>query len=191
MSGLTNPSPATNLKFDSSNNVLANINAQNINPNANTLNPYALELLSHQTGLSAAISTAYSPVNIGSSIAITKTGIVKISLKGHVSADQGLIDIALTRGSTTYYYALANAASSNSSTKLNNSLFSDTYGAQNIENTSAVPLFAFSYLSNAGVFSLNESFSFNVINGDSIQFRASNNTASTTTYIDDMLVVMQ
>ena len=191
MSGLTNPSPATNLKFDSSNNVLANINAQNINPNAESLNPYSLLLISHQTGLSVLVSTAYAPSNIGSAISITKTGIVKVSLKGHVSANQGLIDIALTRNSITYYYALANAASSNSSTKLNNSLFSDTYGAQNIENTSAVPLFVFSYLSNAGVFSLNESFSFNVINGDSIQFRASNSAASTTTYIDDMLLVMQ
>ena len=37
MSGLTNPSPATNLKFDASNNVLANIAAQNINPNVNTV----------------------------------------------------------------------------------------------------------------------------------------------------------
>ena len=188
MTTLINPAPALNIKYDSANNVLANINAQAINPNIN--NPYALTILSHQTGLSAAVSTALAPVNIGTAISITKTGIVNISLKGHVSADQGLIDIALTRGTATYYYA-PSYANNNTSTALNNSLFSDSHGSGNINSLTSNPLFLFFYITNAGLFSIKESFSFNVINADLIQFRASNNTAATTTYIDDMLVVMQ
>ena len=83
MSGLTNPSPATNLKFDASNNVLANIAAQNINPNVNTAASVTgsvgyvnqLAVLSGLSGLSATVSAANAPVNIGSAIAISNNGI--------------------------------------------------------------------------------------------------------------------
>ena len=184
MSGLTNPSPATNLKFDASDNVLANINAQDINPNIN--NPYIPTLVSHQTGLSVSISTANRPVNIGSAITITRNGLVKITISGHISADTGFVSIVLTRGSNTFYYT-----NSQSATILSNSIFT-TPGNFGIVNTTILPL---SVAGNLGATNGNTVLQFifelPVLASDSIQFVAGNNTASTTTYVDDLVVVLQ
>jgi hypothetical protein len=183
MSGLTNPSPATNLKFDASNNVLANISAQDINPNIN--NPYLPTLVSHQTGLSASISTAHSPVNIGSSITINRNGIIKISAAGHVSADEGLISVVLTRGSLTLYYS-----TNQSSTSLTNSIFANT-NATGISNTNICPLVINVNSGGTVTYSTLSYFEIEVISSDVIQMVCSNTTASTTTYIDDLVVMLQ
>ena len=100
MSGIS--SPPVPLKFDSAGNVLANINAQNINPTI--ANPYTPQLLSHQTGLSYATSTAYAWGNLGTSIRVPRDGIVKIILIGHVSINSATAvwQLTLTRGTTTY-----------------------------------------------------------------------------------------
>ena len=185
MSGLTNPSPATNLKFDASNNVLANINAQAIKPNIN--NPYLPSLLSHQTGLSASISTANSPVNIGAAITIPRNGIMKITISGHISADTGFVSIVLTRGSNIFYFS-----SGQSSTVLSVSLFS-TVANLGIVNTTILPLTLSGNLGSAsnGASLVEFKLEMPVLASDSVQFVAGNNTASTTTYVDDLVVVLQ
>ena len=91
---------ATNVKTDANGNVLANLNAQNINPTI--ANPYTLQLLSHQTGLSATISTANTYVNLGTSITVPRNGIVKIILMGHQASGTAYWRLTLTRGTTTY-----------------------------------------------------------------------------------------
>ena len=196
MSGLTNPSPATNLKFDASNNVLANINAQNINPNANTLNTYLPSLLSHQTGLSGTPASAFTPVNVGNSITVPRAGLILMSLKGHVSADEGVIDYTLTRNGIVYYAWQTNASNHTSTilgnTSILDSLYGDTSIAHNyLSSTTSVNLTRCTFTGNSvasnGV--PNNDF-IPVLNGDVIQLRVSNNTASITTYIDDLEVLL-
>ena len=196
MSGLTNPSPATNLKFDASNNVLANINAQNINPNANTLNTYLPSLLSHQTGLSGTPASAFTPVNVGNSITVPRAGLILMSLKGHVSADEGVIDYTLTRNGIVYYAWQINA-SNHTSTVLGNanildSLYGDTSIYENyLISTTSVNLTRCTFTGSSGASNgvPNNDF-IPVLNGDVIQLRVSNNAASSTTYIDDLEVLL-
>ena len=196
MSGLTNPSPATNLKFDASNNVLANIAAQNINPNANALNAYLPSLLSHQTGLTGTPTSAFAPVNVGNSITVPRAGLILMSLKGHVSAGEGVIDYTLTRNGIVYY-AWQNSASSHTSTVLcNTNILDSLYGDTNITNnylssTTSVNLTRCTYTSSSDASNgvPNNDF-IPVLNGDVIQLRVSNNTVSTTTYIDDLEVLL-
>ena len=180
MSGLTNPSPATNLKFDASNNVLANINAQAINPNIN--NPYLPTLLSLQTGLSITATVANTFYNIGTAISIARAGILKISILGHVNAGAGYIILQLTRGGVTYTHG-----------SISSSLFSwgNSGPETGIFNTTVVPLFASGLITTAGTFSNKYTCEINVNNGDSIQFKAANNTAADITYIDDLIVMLQ
>ena len=184
--------PSASVKFDANGNVLANVNAQNITPNANTVNnptianPYSLTLLSHQTGLSASVSTADAPVNIGSAISITKNGIILISIKGHVSGGNGIIDFTLTRNGVTYYFSL-----DGSSTNLSVSMWHNFQTQANLSETSASSLIPMYMSTNAGFMVENDVIKIGVLNGDSIQFRASNNTASTITYIDDLVVIEQ
>ena len=199
MSGLFNPSPATNLKFDASNNVLANIAAQNINPNANALNAYLPSLLSHQTGLSGTPSTVNSPVNVGSAITVNRQGLLYFGLKGHISAGVGIIDYTLTRNSITYY-VWEIQSSNHTSTILGttnsgayDSLWSDSaYNNDSLTSTTSVILMP--TLMAPAVNSSTTHFHtspLSVLNGDVIQFRVSNATAGDTTYIDDLVVILQ
>ena len=189
---ITPNAKATNITLDANGNVLANVNAQNITPNANTVNnptianPYSLTLLSHQTGLSASVSTADTPVNIGSAISITKNGIILISIKGHVSGGDGIIDFTLTRNGVTYYFSFAG-----SSTNLSMSMWNNFQTATNLTETSSSSLIPMYMFTSVGVVVETDVIKIGVLNGDSIQFRASNNTASTTTYIDDLVVIEQ
>jgi len=175
MSGLTNPSPATNLKFDASNNVLANIAAQNINPNANALNAYSLSLLSHQTGLSVTATVANTLYNIGATITIPRNGIARIHMAGYVSTGTGNITLLITRGSVTFTYS---ALVSNT----------NTAGIQLTTMQILVPQFyatAQGYESNSPVLTID------VLDGDVLQFQAKNGTAAAIVYISDVVVVMQ
>ena len=194
MSGLTNPSPATNLKFDASNNVLANINAQAINPNIN--NPYLPTLLTHQTALSATISTALTPVNIGASITVTRAGLLKIALKGHVNAGVGIVDFTLTRNSVIFYY-IEYTSGAHSSTKLGDSAipYDSLYGTATGNNDGITATAASNLQRNVFVNSASPNVILDenipVLNGDVIQFRVSNTVAADITYIDDLEVMLQ
>ncbi|MEM3860428.1 MAG: hypothetical protein QW478_13705 [Candidatus Micrarchaeaceae archaeon] len=144
---------------------------------------YTPLMLSHQTGLSITASTANTYYAIGSAISIPRSGIAIISMSGHVSAGGGYVKLILTRGSSSYTYG-GNGA---------NSLFGNSgyYNTTNlITITSSFPLFS------AGNFDANEtsgaspSFIIPVYSGDSLQFYATNGTASDITYIDDLLVML-
>ena len=184
--GLTFPlNPATNLKFDASNNVLANVNAQNISPNINNILGSSSTLISHQTGLSITSTTAGTFYNIGSVIDITKTGIVRISVIGHVGAGTGYIQIGLIRNSVTYYLG-TNAASLFSENSATAS-FAETSPTLLLKNTSGSNESTLSAAIDEGDFVL----SLLLYAGDTIQFLASNGTAGDVTYIDDLMVVEQ
>ena len=213
--GLTFPlSPIDNLKFDSNNNVLANVNAQNFNPNVNTVasvtgavgsvtgavgsvtNPVTSWVtISHQTGLSAAVSTANAPVNIGSAISITKDGKIQIACSGYVSAGVGAIRIARTR-STVVDYINQNTFNETSTT-VDSSLFTDGGDVSinlglGFKATARVRLLkAISNNTTLPAPASPDVIEIEVLNGDSLQFQVSNNTASTTIYIDDLVVQQQ
>ena len=196
--GLTFPlSLTTKLKFDSSNNVLANVNAQNINPNVNTAasvtgavgsvtNPIiASTLLSHQTGLSVTATAANTMYAIGSAISVSRTGILRTAVIGHVNTDKGFIMLNLTRGTNTYSLG-----------STSNSLFVDITSVGSFSDSSPTFLIKNTANQNANGLTTNVDESdlvliLNVYAGDSLQFYASNNTASEITYIDDLLVIEQ
>jgi len=179
---ITPSATASNIKLDSNGNVLANLNAQNINPNIN--NPYTPELLSHQTGLSVTASSANTGYNIGSAISIPKNGIVKITIAGHINGGQGYLQLNLTRGSTTYNFGSISSSGS-------------LFGNNSTDYITGTSYFA-NYLIGSNPFQTNPSYGSNpfileipVLSGDSLQFLAGNNTAGGTTYIDDMVVILQ
>ncbi|MEM4067571.1 MAG: hypothetical protein QXV17_12020 [Candidatus Micrarchaeaceae archaeon] len=183
MSGIFAPSAP--IKFDANGNVLANINAQNINPTI--ANAYLPILLSHQTGLSITASTAGTFYAIGSAISVPRSGIVSISLMGHVSAGSGYIQLVLTRGSNSYSFG-------NTTT----SLFVSNYTIDqyvNITNSSSSPLYANPMVQaiSGGGYILNGRYPFvlPVYSGDSLQLYATNGTANDITYVDDLLVILQ
>jgi len=126
---------------------------------------YAPQLLSHQTGLSVAVSTANTFYNIGTAISIPRNGIVKVSIIGYVSSanSDGFIGFSITRGSNTY--------SSNSGS----------------------PIATFSNGTSNFIILANNDFAFEiaVLSGDSLQITASENTAGITVYITDLVVVLQ
>ena len=147
------------------------------------LNPSTL--ISHQTGLSITSTTAGTFYNIGSVIDITKTGIVRISVIGHVGAGTGYIQIGLIRNSVTYYLG-TNAASLFSENSATAS-FAETSPTLLLKNTSGSNESTLSAAIDEGDFVL----SLLLYAGDTIQFLASNGTAGDVTYIDDLMVVEQ
>ena len=182
MSNLVNPLPPLNLKYDASDNVLANINAQNINPNATSLNPYVPTLLSSQTGLSVTATAANTLYNIGTAISVSRNGIAKISVSGHVSGNVGSITLNLTRGGVVYAYGV-----------MAYSLFSNINNipAVGFSTLVATPLYALSSESTAGYYPNKYSLELNVKSSDSLQFLAGNTVAASITYIDDLEVMLQ
>ena len=224
MTSLNNP---VKLPLDANGNVLANINAQNINPNVNNVagsvagsvasvtgnvggsvasvtgavgsvtNPVTSWVtISHQTGLSASISTALAPVNIGSAISITKDGKIQIGVSGHVSADIGGIRIARTRNSVIDY--INQKSSMETNTSMNGSIFTDGMsggtGLQNSYGFDASTRTRLNVLSSDQVTNNDNEpsvLTIEALNGDSLQFQVTNNTASTTVYIDDLVVQQQ
>lgn len=132
---------------------------------------YSPIVLSHQTGLSGTSATASAPVIVGNTITIPRQSIITFFVMGHVSAGTGEIDFTLTRNSTVYY--LGGSASSIGS------LFG---GSSGFSNTSESPL----------LYTASENpFPFPLLTGDILQFRVGNLTASDTTYLDDLTVMMQ
>lgn len=181
MSGLINPF-SSNFKFDAADNVLANINAQNINPNIN--NPYALTLLSHQTGLSFLSTTANLVGNVGSSITIPRNGNISITMFGHVNGGTGKADFTINRGGTILY--IGSSGSSGAIGGIGNSgLFTDG-ATEGFTSTTEVMLLPMS-ITNDGI----SPITYAVLSGDIIQFRVNNATAGDTTYIDDLIVMLQ
>jgi hypothetical protein len=206
-----NVNVASGINKDANGNVLANVNAQNINPNVNNVagsvagsvasvtgavgsvttpptiaNPYVPLLLSHQTGLSGTSSTANAPVNVGSSITASRAGLLKIRAMGHVSAGTGFIDFILTIGGIAYYI-IGNTASN-----LNLSILSATMGvAPSTGFISVSENLLYPTKSSGQYGDLLFTLEIPVNTNDVIQFRVSNGTASDTTYIDDLEVVLQ
>jgi len=163
---------ASNIKTDASGNVLANINAQNINPNI--ANPYAPQLLNHQTGLSSTASANNAFVNLGSSITIPRNGIVKIILIGHNSstATYGYWRFTLTRGTTTYVIQDENGNISFNKSSQTSPTFVSQYRYSN---------YGISYL----VLELP------LLASDVLQPQVANSASGYTTYIDDLVVILQ
>ena len=209
MTSLNNP---VNLPLDTNGYVKSSIWGQNMNPNVNNVGGSVAgsvasvtgdiggnvvgsvangNIISHQTGLSAAVSTADTPVNIGSAIAITTNGVVKIEISAHTSGDVAGIRIARTRSSVVDY--INHNPIAETSSVMKSSLFADgvnafvtTFG---IGSTVRVHL---NKITVEGTATDNEDIGvlfLNVLNGDSLQFQVGNNTASTTVYIDDLLVM--
>ena len=142
-----------------------------------------VSLLSHQTGLSGTPSAINAPVNVGSPITAPRAGILKIKIFGHVSADTGFIDIALTSGGITSY------PPANSSTSLSQSLVTNTINSlSGFSNTTEQYLYPTVGTAGYGVNLLIIELIVNA--NDVIQFRVSNNTAAQTTYIDDLEVLL-
>jgi hypothetical protein len=192
------------IQIDSNKNVLANINAQNIDPVAASVtgavgsvtgavgsvtgavgsvtgavgsvtNPVNVStLISHQTGLSVTANASNTPYNIGSAISITQNGIARIMIIAHVSAGNGEIQLNITRGAKTYNLGLISQGST---------LFY-TSGSSYITSPSPTMQLA---NSDGGTYTLE----ILLLNGDSLQFQAGNNTAGDITYLDDLLVVLQ
>ena len=198
MTSLNNP---VNLPLDTNGYVKSNIYAQNINPNVNTVasvtgsvgnvtNPVSTgTTISHQTGLSGSNSTANAPTNVGTAISITKDGIISVETSGHVSANVGGIRIARTRAGVVDY--INEDPSGETSTVMKASLFTD--GAVSLTNSYGIGATTRCKLIRAFLGSgatLNALF-IQVLNGDSLQFQVSNNVASDTTYIDDLVVIEQ
>ena len=211
---ITPNAKATNITLDANGNVLANVNAQNINPNVNdvagsvagsvasvtgavgsvTNQVTSWVTISHQTGLSGTPSTANAPVNIGSAIAITKDGKVQIGCSGHVSSGSGTIRIARTRSTIVDYINLA--PTNETSSVIESTLFTDGTSSANPYNvfTSTTRVRLTKNLGRLDAGSYPESadtVTFEVLNGDSLQFQVSNATANDITYIDDLVVQQQ
>ena len=206
MTSLNNP---ISLPLDSNGYVKSTIWGQNMNPNVNNVagsvsgsvasvtgavgsvtNPVtSIVTISHQTGLSVAISTAEVPVNIGSAISITKDGKLMVSIKGYISGGIGYIDHTLTRGGVTYYPALNSTSTSLSVGLWDSNNYLST--AMGFNNTSVEPLTPVLQATAAGYIVYSETLELEVLNGDSIQFRASNYDASYTVYINDLVVQQQ
>jgi len=163
---ITPSATASNVKLDANGNVLANINAQNINPNI--ANPYAPQLLSHQTGLSYTASTAGSWGNLGTSVTVPRNGLMKIIVIGHVSGGTGQFTITITRGSTTYTFGPA------------------VWNTFTTTHVSFIPLYLYSSYGTQ-IFTIEVP----VLANDSIQLQGYNNTAGDTTSADDMVVTLQ
>ena len=144
-----------------------------------------VSLLSHQTGLSGTPTTANEAVNVGSSITTPRAGLITIRIYGHVSAGTGLVDFVLTSsGITTYFNA-------NTSTTVTNTLFSNTQGSGSAGTSFSNTSQAFLYpviLGTSGNYVFNMEMPLE--QGDILQFRVSNGTASDTTYIDDIEVLL-
>jgi len=175
---LANVNASNILYLDGNGNIYANLRAQSINPTI--ANPYAPQLLSHQTGLSYASSTFNVWNNIGSSITVPRNGIVKIILIGHTTASGGtptsFWQLLLTRGTTTY----------NVIDEHNNSQLSST------SNTSPTFISKYRY-SNYGVSYL--VLELLCLANDVLQLQtqvqSSTAGATVTAYADDLVVILQ
>jgi len=160
---------ATNVKTDANGNVLANLNAQNINPNV--ANPYAPQLLSHQTGLSYTPSTAGVYGLLGSSVTVPRAGVLKVVIIGHVSGGTGSPNAQITRGTTTYTcvdeggHVVWNTFTTTSPSFVSRWRYSNTGPSLWV-------------------------FEIPVLANDVFQLIGTNNTAGDTLYIDDMIVML-
>lgn len=203
-----NVNVASGINKDANGNVLANINAQNINPNVNDVagsvagsvasvaNPVTTigTLLSHQTGLSGTPSTANTPVSVGSAIAIGQDGLAIIEVSAHVSSGVGSIRIARTRSGVTEYINIE--PKSETASVMDGSLFGDAGGfafaGGGIGSTVATRQNKnYDYDGTANEIASPDALQIPVLNGDSLQFQVSNTTASDTTYIDDLVVMLK
>ena len=164
---------ATNVKTDANGNVLANINAQNINPTV--ANSYTPQLLSHQTGLSASISSSGTWTNLGSSITVPRDGVVKIILIGHMTGGSSAQwRFTLTRGSTTY--------------TVQDEGGHITYNSGSQTSPSFVSLYRYT---NYGTISL--TLELPVLASDVLQLQGTvtTNVSGVTVYADDLIVILQ
>ena len=149
-------------------------------------------LISHQTGLSFTPTTAGVTGNLGSSINVPSNGKLSMTVIAHVNAGAGGIDFTLTRNSTIYYF------SQGSSTALGSSGGSASTGLFGNSATNSYPITSTSpaimslliLTQSAGYLSGVMDY-LDVLKGDVIQFRGTNNTASDIIYLDDLVVMLQ
>jgi len=167
---ITPTATASNIKTDANGNVLANLNAQNIQPTI--ANPYAPQLLSHQTGLSATISTANTYVNLGTSITVPRNGIVKIILMGYQSAGTAYWRLTLTRGTTTHVVQdeSGNVSWGNGSTQTSSTFVSQS----RVNSGNSILVIELLCLAN-----------------DVLQLQGTNNVNGGSVYADDLVVILQ
>ena len=203
MTSLNNP---VNLPLDTNGYVKSSIWGQNMNPNVNnvggsvagsvgsvTNKVISLVTISHQTGLSGTPSTAKTPVNVGSAIAIANDGLIYISVAGHVSANIGGLRIARTRSGITDY--INTAPMSETSSVMDSSLFTD--GTASLTNSLGFNSVTRTFLNVdlSGTTTLDaetpSQLIISVLNGDSLQFQVTNSVGNDTTYIDDLVVQQQ
>ena len=176
--------------------VTGNVGGNVVGSVASVTNPVtSWTTISHQTGLSGTPSTANAPVNIGSAIAITKDGKVQIGCSGHVSSGSGTIRIARTRSTIVDYINLA--PGSETSSVIESTLFTDGTASQVNPYNAFISTTRVRLTKNLGRLDAGsypesaDTVTFEVLNGDSLQFQVSNATATDTTYIDDLVVQQQ
>ena len=176
--------------------VTGNVGGSVVGSVASVTNPVtSWTTISHQTGLSVAVSTANAPVNIGTAISITKDGKIQIACSGYVSTGIGGIRITRTRSSVIDY--INQNTFYETSTLMDSSLFTDggdvaLNAGLGFKATARVRLLkAISNNTTLPAPASPDVVEIEVINGDSLQFQVSNHTASTTVYIDDLVVQQQ
>ena len=165
--------------------------------------PYSLTVLNHQTGLSVTPSTANAWVNVGNAVSVPRAGKALISLKVHVSAGTGNVQILLTRNGVTYTYTIVNTTcmqncfygfegASSQQSLPSVSGFSNTSSAQLLvaPGASGAKVYTGDYNGSA-LWNPHDFLELLVLSGDTIQLQATNNTANDTTYIDDYVVILQ
>ena len=146
------------------------------------MNPssYAITALSHQTGLSIVSTVANTLYNIGTSFSLTRNGIIKIQLSGHVSGGVGAIAVKRTRGTDVLTMGGGGP----------NTLFS-MFNMSGFNATSETELYTMFYNTAVGSFVIKTILEMTALNGDSYQIQATNSAAGDTVYVDDLLVMLQ
>ena len=140
--------------------------------------------INRQTGLSVKVSALSTYYNIGASITIPKTGIMKMSVIGHSnsSSSKALMAFNLTRGGNTYQSNANYSATVSEFSSILNGYFNNT-----------IPqILQHSYNQGTAVSGLNDILEYPVFANDVIQMIIADTGIDTSTlYIDDLLVIVQ
>ena len=186
---ITPNAKATNVSVDANGNVLSNVNAQNINPNVNTVN-------------NPTIANPYTPTLLSHQTGLSGTpssASAPVNVGSSITASRaGVLKIKIFghvgAGAGSIDIALTSGGITsyllaNSSTTLTNTLVSAAVSSSTLfQNTAEQYLYPTVSTSNYGDRLLTVELTVNA--NDVIQFRVSNNTANDTTYIDDLEVLL-
>ena len=188
---ITPNAKATNVSVDANGNVLSNVNAQNINPNVNTVN-------------NPTIANPYTPTLLSHQTGLSGTpssANAPVNVGSSITAPRaGVLKIKIfghvTAGAGFIDIALTSGGITsylplNSSTTVSNTLVADAIASSTttlFQNTAEQYLYPTVGTTNYGDILLTIELTVNA--NDVIQFRVSNNTANDTTYIDDLEVLL-